>query len=236
MLRILTSLAVLLASTGFAEEARTIKTRILTYALGGLPDSFTGYYQNGGGVMLFRASDGTLGVPVEYSGSARFLLRPSEAAFSPPPGREPEPPLAAVDLPAGADQVLIVAAPSGKSDGIRLIAYDISSSDLAKGDYMIFNFSHSSLSMIFDTRKILVPPGRETVVRDPRWKSRPLAFPIRIATIIGDTAKPVYSSFWEHQPSNRTLLFIFNGNRPSQAIRLMDFSVDSLPVSTAATR
>jgi hypothetical protein len=218
----------LLISTVFssAQDAPVIKTKILTYALGGLPDEFTGYFKNEDQIMMFRASDGTLGVPIRYQGQRRFILRDSEDAFnSAPGGRELPPPLGFVDLPENASNVLILAAPlEGRK--VKLLAYDISPGSLGKGEYRIFNFSHSMLSMLFGTQKVVLPAGRDVLVRDESWKQKIMTFPIRIATVSENKAKPVYSNFWEHHPSSRTLLFMFNGNRPNQAIRFMDFSVD----------
>lgn len=225
MIRILLLLPIL-AACAFAQEAPMIKTKILTYALGGLPEEFMGYFKNESQIMMFRASDGTLGVPVRYQGPQRFVLRESEDAFAPvPEGQAAPPPIAFVDLPENAAHVLILAAPVDRKK-VKLMAYDISPGSLGKGEYRVFNFSHSMLSMILGSQKFVLPSGRDTVVKDGSWTQKIMTFPIRIATVKENLAKPVYSNFWEHHPSNRTLLFMFNGNRPNQAIRFMDFPID----------
>lgn len=226
MIRFLIFLQILAACASAQDTAPMIKTKILTYALGGLPDEFMGYFKNSEQIMMFRASDGTLGVPIRYQGPAQFILRESEEAFAPvPEGQTPKPSVAAVTLPENATNVLILAAPlDGKR--VKLMAYDISPESLGKGEYRVFNFSHSMLSMIFGSQKLVLPSGRDQVVRDGSWGQKIMTFPIKIATVKENLAKPVYSNFWEHHPSNRTLLFMFNGNRPNQAIRFMDFPIE----------
>lgn len=234
MIRILFALHLFAAVSACGQNAAVIKTKILTYALGGLPENFTGYFKTGGEVLMFRASDGTLGVPIRYEGPRKFSLLESEAAFGPAPaGQEPKPPLASIDLPENADNVLVLAVPTATGNKVALLAYDISAGTLPKGEYRVFNFSHSVLSMIFGSQKFVLPPGHDTVVKDSAWHEKIMTFPIRIATVKENVAKPVYSNFWEHNPSSRTLLFLFNGNRPAQAIRFMDFAVE-VPAGEAA--
>ena len=234
MIRILLAFQILFAACAFGQDSAVIKTRLLTYALGGLPDDFMGYFKSGEQIIMFRASGGTLGVPVSYQGPRRLILRESEAAFAAAPeSQQSKPPIASVDLPENASNVLILAAPAETGNKIQLMAYDISPGSLAKGEYRVFNFSHSMVSMIFGTQKFVLPSGRDTIVRDGSWHEKVMTFPIRIATVKENLAKPVYSNFWEHHPSNRTLLFMFNGNRPTQAIRFMDFAVD-IPAEESA--
>jgi len=215
------------AACAFGQDApAVIKTKILTYALGGLPDEFMGYFKNSEQIMMFRASDGTLGVPIRYQGSAKFILHESEEDFAPvPEGQAPKPPIASVNLPENASNVLILAAPLGGKK-VKLMAYDISPGSLGKGEYRVFNFSHSMISMVFGPQKFVLPAGKDQIVRDGSWGQKIMTFPIKIATVKENLAKPVYSNFWEHHPSNRTLLFMFNGNRANQAIRFMDFPID----------
>ena len=203
-----------------------ITTRLLTYAPGGLPPSFVGFYRTGQKVEPFNASSGTLGLAVDYVGPAVFELRASVADFTPPPeGQKPKPPLAFVTLPANADNVLLLC--SSQADGkLRLTAYDISSGQLKAGDYRAFNFSKSPLSVILGDNRFALAPGKDTFIKDSKFHEKPMAFPMQIATVADGKAKKVFSSFWEHYPARRNLLFFFDGNHPSEPITFANFSAD----------
>lgn len=210
-----------------------VTTRLFTYAPGGLPASFAGFYRTGQKVEPFNASAGTLGLPIDYVGPAVFELRPSVADFAPPPeGQKPQPPLASVTLPANADNVLVLC--SSLADGkLRLTAYDISSGQLKPGDYRAFNFSRLPLSVILGDNRFALNPGKDTFIKDSKFQDKPIAFPLQIATITDGKAKKVFSSFWEHYPSRRNLLFFFDGRHPSEPITFANFSAD-LPAPKAA--
>lgn len=210
-----------------------VTTRLFTYAPGGLPPSFVGFYRSGQKIEPFNASSGTLGLPADYVGPALFELRASLADFAPPPeGQKPKPPLATVTLPTNADNVLLLC--SSLADGkFRLTAYDISSGQLKPGDYRAFNFSKSPLSVILGENRFALAPGKDTLVKDSKWQDQPMAFPIQIATVSDGKAKKVFSSFWEHYPARRNLLFFFDGNHASEPITFANFSAD-LPTSKPA--
>jgi hypothetical protein len=233
MIRFLT-LALLLGTGGLAIcQPATIKTRFMTYAPGNLPPSFTAYYQTGGRIQPFRASSGSLGLPIQYSGPQTFVLRESEAAFAAPPeGQQPKPPLASATLPANADNVLILCStlPDGK---IRITALDISSGNLKDGQYRVFNFAKTPVSVILDENKFALKPGQDTLVQNSKWHEKPMALSIQIATIADGQATPVFDSVLEHYPKKRSLFFLFDGTEATSPIVFTNFDAYFPPIPAA---
>lgn len=222
-------LFLLLTCAAGAQEPKMIKTKLLTFALGSLPENFKAFYKSGEEIRPFSASQGSLGIPLDYIGPTTFVLRESAEAFTPPKDGKPmPPPLAFVNFPPNVDNVLVIA--TAENEKVRLMAYDISTKELAKGDYKFFNFSHSTLSLIFDSQNFVMTPGTHRMVRDSKWHSEIKAFPIKIATVdANNKAKKVYSSLWEHYPVSRSLMFLFDGSRPGQTITFRTLTVDIPP-------
>ncbi len=223
-------IACLLVATSLTLTAQTkppaIAAHILTYAPAGLPESSQMFYRTGAEIGLFRASAGTLGLPIEYNGPQTFALYASKADMEPPPeGQKPKPPAASVTLPANADVVLILCTRTTE-DKIGLVAYDISSGNLKPGDYRIFNFSKSQTSIILGDQRLALAPGKDSLVRDSKWNTEIIAMPIKIATITDGKPKMVYSSFREHYPQRRNLMFLFDGRHPSRPITFVTFNAD----------
>ncbi len=209
-------------------------TRILTYAPAGLPESPPLFYKSGADIELFRASAGTLGLPIEYTGPQTLALYSSKADFAPPPeGQKTKPPIASVNLPANADVVLVLCTRTA-GNKIGLVAYDISSGNLKPGDYRIFNFSKAQTSLILGDQRLALAPGKDSLVRDSKWNTEIIAMPIKIATITDGKPKMVYSSFREHYPQRRNLMFLFDGRHPSRPITFVTFNADLQPRPAAA--
>lgn len=208
-----------------AQRPQAVKTNILTFAPGGMPEDFTAFYQTGEEIYSFRASSSSLGIPVRYEGPQTFALFKSEADFAPrKKGDKPPEPLATLQLPAGADNVLILAIGEEDGDRIRLVGYDISSTSLKEGDYRIFNFSTQPLLMQLGDQKIGIKPGEDLMVKDSKWQKEVMALPLQIAVSEEGKAKVVYSAYWEHYPQRRSLMFLFNGRHPSTPIVFSSFN------------
>ncbi|MGE9268242.1 MAG: hypothetical protein ACQKBY_09095 [Verrucomicrobiales bacterium] len=208
-----------------AQQSGGVKCYLLTYAPSGLPNDFQAFYRSGEEINPFRSSQSSLGVPVLYQGPRRFVLRASEADFAPPAeGEAPKPPLAFVDLPAGANNVLILALPKGETEGVRLVAYDLSTDELKKGDYRAFNFSNQAIAVKMGKQQFALKPGQDRFVKDGSWGSEAKALPLQVAISEGGKAKLVYSSYWEHYPQRRSLLFFFNGHHRTAPIVFSSFN------------
>jgi len=226
--------SLLLAAPVCAQEPETVTTAILSYAPAPLPPDFSAFFKTGESVFRFQPSPSNLGVPVVYTGLRRFVLRASEAEFGLPPEElQLKPPLAFVDLPQKSDLVLILAVP-GDDGEVRLGAYNISSDSLREGDYRVFNFSSKAVSVILGDQKFTVAPRKDKVVKDSKWHGETLALPLRIATVVNREVTPVYSSFWEHYPMRRNILFMFDGRHPTEPIVFSSFDAGTPPKTEAA--
>lgn len=211
-----------------AQEGTRIRTKLFTFALGELPSGFKAFFKTGEEILEFSAGESGLSAPIDYAGPPVLALRESKEAFSAPPaGQNPPPPLAWVNLPLNADNVLVIA--TATADGkIRLLAYNISTRELAPGDYKFFNFSTNTLSFIFDSQKFTMAPGSDRLVKDPAWQRTEKVFTNKIAIVDADNkAKLAYSSLWEHYPAGRSLMLVFNGSRPSQKVTFRVFNVET---------
>lgn len=226
-MRILSStlLALAIAVSSAWGQEQTLKTTIVTYAPGPLPAGFTAFFDSGGEILPFKANAAGLGEPVRYEGKKRFVLRESVEAFGVPP-EQAKPPIAFVDLPEKSDNILILAADVGGGK-IRLIAYDVAMGNLKGGDYKVFNFSNSTISMIMGPQKFVLKPAEDRMVKDPAWAGEVQAFPLQIATVSADNkAVMVKNVFWEHWPTKRQIMFLFDGRRKGEPIGFMCFNVE----------
>lgn len=206
-----------------AQEA-TLKTTLVTYAPGDLPEGMTAFFQNGGEIVEFSAMAVGLSEPIRYQGSKRFVLRASKEEFGLPP-EQMKPPIAAVDLPENCNNILLLAANAGGGK-LRLIPYDVASGNLKPGDYRIFNFSHSVVSMIMGPQKFTVAPAENKVITDSSWKGETKAFSLKIATVKDNKATLVNETMWEHYPQKRQVIFLFDGRRQGEPIGFMCFNVE----------
>ncbi len=201
----------------------SVSTHILTFAPAKLPEGFQACFRTAGNNEPFAASAGTLGLPVPYNGPREFALYRSQAEPGSPAGKTP---LATVTLPGKCDLVLIVCTPSA-DEKVSLAAYDLDSRDLKSGDYRVFNFSKSNISMNMGDQSLELAPDKDAIVRDPKWQTEAIALPVKIATVIDGKTRPVYSSFREHSPKERTLMFLFDGTHPSRPITFTTFNAEA---------
>jgi hypothetical protein len=202
-----------------------VSTQLLSYAPGGVPETFQAFFRDRTGIHPWKAPARGLGNAVQYAGSRAFILHRSQEDFS---ARSPKRPMASVTLPEKADNILILTMPEAEGR-VRLIAYDISSHQLKPGTYHVFNFSSSDLSFKFGDRSFALRAGRDMAVDHPKWHDKVLAFPLQIA-IVTDRQKLVYSSFWEHYPQRRNLFMAFDGFHPSRPIIFSNFNASPPPV------
>jgi len=211
-----------------------VSTHILTFAPTGLPETFQTYYRTAGNIELFTASVGTLGPPSPYTGPQDFALYTSKDDAEPATKRKPaNPPAATVTLPEKSDLVLIVCN-RADDDKVSLVAHDLDSKDLKTGDYRGFNFSKSTISMNMGDQTLSLEPGKDAVVRDSKWHDEILSLPIKMATVTDGKSRSVYSSFREHSPQDRTLMFLFDGNHPSRPITFATFNAEAAAVQPAS--
>jgi len=211
-----------------------ISTHILTFAPASLPGGFQTFYRTAGNIELFTASAGTLGLPTPYTGPRLFALYGSKADLEPPsPGQKPKPPVASVTLPINCDLVLLLCTRTADNK-VGLVAYNLDSRDLKSGDYRVFNFSKSPVSMIMGDQRFALTPGKDSIVRDSKWHDETIVLPIKIATVADGKAKSVYSSFREHYSQSRTLMFLFDGKHPSRPITFATFNADTPAPKPAA--
>ncbi len=223
----LLALGLLAAPLAHGQQPEKIKTLLVTYALGGPKGGFKAFFKSGEEIVPFAANSGGLGAPFQYEGPRRLVIRESKEAFNPPPeGQQPKPPLAFVDLPEKADNVLIIAADSGGGK-FRLVAYDVATNNLKGGDYLFFNFSHFNLSFIMGKQKFALAPAENKLVRDPSWiNPDPQTFPIKIATVNGKDVVLAREALWEHWPDKRNVVFLFDGIAKGEPVKMVNFNVE----------
>lgn len=207
------------------EDEANLRTTLVTYAPGELPEGFTAFFRNGGEILEFKANAGGLGDPVRYQGPKRLILRESKAEFALPPDKM-KPPVGFVDLPQNCSNILLLAAPAAGGK-LRLIPYDVAPNNLGPGEYKFFNFSHSVVSVIMDKQKFTMSPSEDRVVKDGGWKAQPKVMELKIATVKDNKATLVNETMWEHWPEKRQVVFFFNGRRKSEPIGMMCFAVEA---------
>lgn len=226
------SLALILLMTPLALHAEksspSVTTHFLTFAPASLPKELQPYYRNAGAAEPFAASASTLGVPILYTGPREFALHGSKEDLE-----KSSPPVATVTLPEKCDLVLIVCSRAA-DDKISLAAYNLDSGDLKPGDYRIFNFSKTLVSITLGEQTFELAADKDIYVRDPKWHEQPMAFPLQIATVTDGKAKQAYSSFLEHFPTRRNLMFLFDGNEQSGPITFVTFDAETVPRKAAA--
>ncbi len=204
-----------------------VSTHILTFAPSSLPETFQPHYRTTGGIEQFATSVGTLGLPAPYAGPQEFALYGSkEDAEAAAGGRKSIVPIATVSLPEKCDLVLIICNRSA-DEKVSLAAYNLDSKDLKSGDYRIFNFSKSTVTMNLGDQNLELASGKDSMSTDPKWHAEALALPMKISTIINGKTRPVYSSLREHSPQDRTLMFLFDGTHPSRPITFTTFNAEA---------
>jgi hypothetical protein len=201
-----------------AQEPELIRTEVLTLAL---DEPVAGlFFHNGKEVSVFQANLTGLGQPLLYHGPRRFLLRTSEAEFSAKP---PLPdPAAFVDLPVGADRVLLLCMKSGK-EPLKLKAYDISTGKSSAGDYRFFNFSKQSISVILGEKRFAIQAGRDSIISELSWKKETLDLPMQMAVVKEGKPKLVYSAVWGHRSGRRNFVFLFDGKQVAKPVGVYRF-------------
>ena len=216
-LRITLLLLSSLASFSIA-QVEMVKTEIVTLAI---DEPVTGlYFKNDKETSFFQANLTGLGEPLAYSGPRRMILRNAEAEFAAEPPLPP--PAASVDLPLNSNKVLLVCVKT-KGAPLKIIPYDIASSKGSAGDYRFFNFSHSTLSLIFGPKKFAIKPASQLLVTDPSWKSEVLEIDVEMAIVKDGKPKRVYSSAWGHRPGRRNFVFMFDGPQTYKPIKICRF-------------
>ena len=211
-------------------QQQKIKTALVTYALGGPPGGFKAFFRNGEEIKPFAANSSGLGEPFRYEGPRRFEIRESMEAFeAPPAGQQAKPPLAFVDLPENSNNILVLAADAGQGK-IRLLAYDVSSANLRAGDYRIFNFSNSTVEINIGKQKLVLARAQNEMMKDAAWQDpKPQALPLLIRKFSGKAMVPVKQSPWEHWPTKRTVMFLFDGAHKGEPLGIMSFNVEPPP-------
>lgn len=199
-------------------QQEMVKTEIVTLAIDEPVTNL--YFKNEQETSSFQANLTGLSEPLAYKGPQRLILRASEAEFAAEPPLPP--PAAAVDLPLKSDKVLLVCVKS-KDKPLQLIPYDIASGKGAAGDYRFFNFSHSTLSLIFGSKKFVIKPGSNLLVTDSSWKSEVMEMDVEMAIIKDGKPKRVYSSAWGHRPGRRNYVFMFDGPQTYKPIKICRF-------------
>ena len=205
-----------------------IKTRLLPVSIGGNVENL--FFKTGEKVLPFEAYQLGFGPPLDYAGPRRFILHSSETAFSArPPGPAP---VASVDLPPGADKVLLLCIPNQEGK-LRLVTYDISGKQAQAGDYRIFNLSPGAVSVILGDKTFVVEPAQDKTLSDPDWRTEVRDINFQLATVTNGEANKVYSSMWGHQPGRRNFIFLINGRTatmPIEILRFYDVPSADLPV------
>ena len=217
MQKIIFPLFLLFALPAYCQGA-DVRTEIVTIALDEPVDGL--FFHNGEATARLQANPTGLGEPLKYSGPRRLLLRTTEAEFSLPP---PLPPAhASIDLPPDSDRVLLACLKSGDAP-VKFLAYDIGKARIGAGEYRFFNFSRSEVAVNLGGKKLTVKSGGNSLVSDPSWKQEVGELDIAMAMLKDGKTKPVYSSQWGNRPGRRNYIFLFDGPRDYQPIRITRF-------------
>lgn len=218
-----------LTSAIFAQEQK-IKTEIVTIALDEFIDGK--FFHDGKGIVDFSANPTAIGQVMNYEGLPRFVIRDTKAEFT---QEAPLPaPAAWVDLPANTNRVLLACLKT-KDKPLKIVAYDIGSAKLGLGDYRIFNFSRSAVSLILGSEKSAVNSGTTEIISNASWKTEVTELDIMIAMVKDNKAKPVYSSQWGHRPGRRNYIFVFDGPFEYKPLNICRF-YDIPPSAAKANR
>jgi len=208
------------------QEPQMVDTEFLTVALDEAVEGL--FYSDGKTPQPFEANITGLSQPLRYVGPRRFTVREDAAEFS---LTAPLPtPVASVDFPLNCRRVLLACVKSPNSP-LRLVAYDISSTNRA-GDYRFFNFSSKPLSLILGEKRVALQPSKDILISSTSWRDAVLDLPIKVAALENKQPKLVYSSIWGHRPGRRNFIFMFDGNHPSQPVifcRFFDIPPTSSP-------
>lgn len=229
MFRHLFLASLVLCAPVFGQQPEIIKTQLVTVAL--TVKDTTLYYRTGEEVKEFTAGMNGLGTPFAYQGPRRFILHTSREAFDPPKeGQEAPVPAASINLPEHSGRVLLVCVPM-EDKSLRLIAYDIAKNSMKNGDYKVFNFSKSNLSIILGEQRFVVPTSKDIQATDGTWDDGVLDLQCKIGIIQPDSksVKPAYSSVWGHRPIRRNMVFIFDGVRAENTVQVRRFYDIILP-------
>jgi hypothetical protein len=221
--------SLLLCAAAFGQQPEMIRTELVTVALNLRENTL--YYRTGEEVKEFTAGMNGLGDPFPYLGPRRFILHNSIDAFAPvKEGEQPPTPAAFIDLPKGASRVLLVCVPL-PDKSLRLIAYDVGKTSMKDGDYKVFNFSKSNLSIILGEKRFLVPTSKDVQVSDGSWQEGVLDLQCKIGIVGADnkTVTPVYSTLWGHRPIRRNMIFIFDGVSARGGVQVRRFYDVILP-------
>jgi hypothetical protein len=204
-----------------------ISTHILTISPAGLPETIHPHFRTASGIEPFATSGGPLDLPTPYSGPQEFsLYRSKEDAEAAAGGKKSIVPVATISLPEKSDLILLICNRDAE-DKLSLSAYSLDSKDLKPGDYRVFNFSKSTISMNLGDQSLELASKKDQILVDPKWHTETLALPLKISTIIHGKTRQVYSSLREHSPQDRTLVFLFDGSHPSRPITFTTFSADA---------
>jgi hypothetical protein len=206
-----------------------VTTNIVTFALGAPPGGFKAFFKNGDEITPFGANGSGLSAPITYTGPKRFVIRATEDAFAPPPaGQQVPAPLALVDLPEGADNVLLLAVDAGQGK-LRLLAYDVSSKALQGGDYRVFNFSRSALELNLGKKKLTLRPAQNELLTDGSFRdpnTKVMEFVVFKYDGNVRNPEPVKRSLWEHWNTRRVVMFLYDGRHKGEAFGMMTMSIE----------
>lgn len=217
MIRRIALLFGFLTISSLAQEP-PVQTEILTIALDEAVDGL--FFADSKAIVPFQANITGLSQPVTYLGPRRFVLRSSVAEFSAKP---PLPaPVAFVNLPPNANRVLLCCLKS-ENTGLKIVAYDISTTGSRAGDYRIFNFSKQGLSVKPGGQSFALDSAGDKNISEQFWQNDVLDLPMQVATVVNGKARLVYSSVWGHRPGRRNFVFMFDGSHPSKPITICRF-------------
>ncbi len=205
-------LLLLFLSLARAEDVPFVRTELLAISI---HEAVEGHFvRNGEQMSPFRASVTGLGPPIPYHGPPRLSLMPPK-----PDAEAPWLPVAQVVLPEGSDRVLLVYL-TPEDQAPRLLAYDLSASNVPAGDYLFFNFAKQDVRIMLGEDVFPMRPGQIHQVGHPEWRKDNTDLTIRLAIHAGDKPRLVFSSVWGHHPTRKNMVFLFDGQHASMPVVL----------------
>ncbi len=141
------------------------------------------------------------------------------------------PAVEADDVPEGMPSVVI---PAGVLDFYLLISHDPANQALplrmqyvnaghdhvGRGDMLWFNLTPKQLAGKIGRSTLNLPPMKSTLVKEPALEQGDYPVEIYFRVPNDDRTHPLIESQWRHDPSSRSLVFVFDeGNRRAPRIR-----------------
>jgi hypothetical protein len=118
----------------------------------------------------------------------------------------------AIKIPEGTKQPLLVILPDAKATtGIRTVVFEDDTANFAWGATRFINATGKELVFVQEKKALVIPPTWTPVMASPGGALRNM----EVKLFYKDQPnRAIYSAIWEHNPDQRTLIFLVPGEDP----------------------